>query len=143
MDNDKDKLMAKMTAGAGSIQIDDGVYDATLLSIAETEATPNSPNQNPWFKWLFHVYDSDEGQEMSAASSMAFSPKAKARKWIEAVLGKKLEPGQEIDTDTLCPKDCQVVIKNDADSGFARIQDVLGQRRRAPAKAPVSDGVAV
>lgn len=135
--------MAKMTAGAGGVTIDDGVYDATLLSIDETEATPNSPNQNPWFKWQFQVYDSEEGQEMSAASSMAFSPKAKARKWVEALLGKKLEPGQEIDTDTLCPKDCQVVVKNDPDSGFARIQDVLGQRRTRPTKTPTTDGVTV
>lgn len=125
--------MAKLTAGAGGIIIDDGVYDATLLSIEETAATPNSPNKNPWFKWLFQVYDSDEGQEMSAASSMAFGSKTKARKWVEALLGKKLELGEEIETDTLCPKDCQVVVKNNPDSGFARIEDVLGQRRQRSA----------
>lgn len=135
--------MPKLTAGTGSIQIDDGVYDATLLSIEQCEPTAKSPNQNPWLKWTFHVYDSEEGQELTAASSTAFGPKAKARQWIEALLGKKLDAGEEIDTEGLCPKDCQVVIKNDPDSGFARIQDVMGQRRRPPLKKPATDGVMV
>ena len=135
--------MAKLTASTGSIQIDDGVYDATLLSIDEQEATAKSPNQNPWFKWLFHVYDSEEGQEMTAASSTNFGPKAKARKWIEGLLGKKLEPGEIFDTESICPRDCQVVIKNDPDSGFARIEDVMAQRRRPPVKKPATDGVTV
>jgi hypothetical protein len=131
--------MPKLTAGTGSVQIDDGVYAATLLSIELCEPTAKSPNQNPWMKWLFHVYDSEEGQELTAASSTAFGPKAKARQWIEALLSKKLEPGEEIDTETLAPKDCQVVIKNDAETGFARIQDVMGIRRRGPSKRPVTD----
>lgn len=137
--------MPKLTAGTGSIQIEDGVYDATLLGIDIQEPTAKSPNQNPWFKWTFHVYDSEEGQEMSAASSTAFGPKAKARQWIEGMLGRKLDAGEEIDTDALAPKDCQVVVKNDAESGFARIVDVMGVRRRPQAKKPATtqDGVAV
>jgi hypothetical protein len=125
--------MAKLTATQG-MQIDDGSYEATLLSIEECEPTPNSPNQNPWLKWIFHVYISEDGTELSAASSMAFGPKAKARGWMEALLGRKLAPGEEIDTETICPRDCQVVIKNDATSGFARIEDVMAPRRRPPVK---------
>src|SRR5438105_1140228 len=126
--------MPKLTATTGSIQIDDGVYDATLLSIEECEPTAKSPNQNPWLKWLFHVYDSEEGQEMSAASSTAFGPKAKARQWVEALSSQKYQPGEEVDLDALTPKDCQVVVKNDPDSGFARIVDVMGVRRRPQPK---------
>jgi len=135
--------MAKLTAGTGSVVIEDGVYDATLLSIDVTEPTPKSPNQTPWFKWTFHVYDTDEGQELTGASSMAFGPKAKARQWLEAILGKKFEPGEELETETICPKDCQVIIKNDPDSGFARIQNVLGQRRRTPMTKTATGGVVV
>ena len=140
--------MAKLTATTGAIQIDDGVYDATLLSIDLAQATAKSPNQNPFLKWIFHVYDSEEGQELSAASSLSFGPKAKAREWVEAIEGKKLQPGEEIDTETFCPKECQVVIKNDPDSGFARVDKVLGIRRRqAPKRQAVSaaadDGVAI
>ena len=135
--------MPKLTAGTGGAKVDDGVYDATLLSIDEREATVNSPNQNPWLMWTFHVYDTEDGQELTATSSFNFTPKAKARKWVEAILARKLDPGEELDTDSLCPKDCQVVIKNDPDSGFARIEDVMGVRRRAAVKRPTSDGVEV
>lgn len=128
--------MPTLQATTGSIQIDDGVYDATLLSIDLRAATPNSPNQNQWLGWKFHVYDSKEGQEMTAASSTAFGPKAKARQWVEGLLGRKLDPGEELDTDTLCPRDCQVVVKNDPETGFARIQDVMGVRRRPPVHKP-------
>jgi hypothetical protein len=40
-----------------------------------------------------------------------------------------MDMGEEIDTDSLCPMDCQVTIKNDPVSGFARIVDVMGKRR--------------
>lgn len=135
--------MPKLTASTGSIQIDDGVYDSTLLNIELCEPTAKSPNQNPWLKWTFHVYDSEEGQELTAASSTSFGPKAKARQWVEAIMGKKLESGEEIDTDALCPRDCQIVIKNDPDSGFARVQDVMAIRRRPPVTKPAKDGVTV
>ena len=138
--------MPKLTAGSGSVQIDDGVYDATLLSIEEQDPQAPStriPDPKPWLKWFFHVYDTEEGQELTAVSSINFSPKAKPRKWVEALLARKLEPGEEIDTDTLPPKDCQVVIKNDPDTGFARIEDVMGQRRRPLVRKPTTDGITV
>jgi hypothetical protein len=123
--------MPKLTATAG-IDIDDGVYPATLLEIRVEDPTVNSPNQSQWLKWIFVVQDgSGDPPEMAAPSSYSFSPKSKARGWVEALLGRKLEQGEEIDTDTLCPMDCQVTIKNDMASGFARILDVMGQRRRA------------
>ena len=128
--------MPKLSATAGGIQIDDGTYDASLLSIELTDAAPNSPYQERWLKWLFHVYATEEGIEMTAASSTKFGPKAKARGWIEALLSRKLAPGEEIDTDTLSPKDCQVTIKKDPESGFARIVDVMAQRRRPPVRRP-------
>jgi len=139
--------MAKLTAGTGSAVIDDGVYDATLMSIEEQDPqapSPRIPDPKPWLKWFFHVYDTEDGQELTAVSSINFSPKAKPRKWVEAILARKLDPGEEIDTDTLCPKDCQVVVKNDPDSGFARIEDVMGVRRRPPVKKQTAtEGVEV
>ena len=139
--------MAKLTATAG-VQITDGGYEATVLEITQCEPTEKSPNQKPWLKWLFAVYDgSADGLEMTAASSCALGPKAKARAWIESLLGRRLEPNEEVDTDQLTPRDCQVIIKNDPDSGFARIADVLPPRpTRRPAGRPASattDGVTV
>ena len=60
--------------------------------------------------------------------------------------GTKFTAGEIVDTDSFCPLDCQIVVKNDPDSGFARIVDVMGVRRRpAPKRAAssVQDGVVV
>jgi len=135
--------MAKLVATAGGIQMDDGTYEATVLEIVLTEPTVNSPNDNPWYKWLFQVYDSEQGQEMAAGSSIRFGPKAKTRQWIEALLQRKLDVGEEIDPEGLYPKDCQVVVKHD-DSGFVRITDVLPIRKRpAPTRQREGGGVIV
>jgi hypothetical protein len=103
-----------------------------LLSIAETDPTPNSPNQEKWLKWTFQVYSSDEGVELTAGSSVRFGPKAKARLWVEALLGRKLDTDETIDTDKLAPRDCEVVVRRD-EKNFARISEVLPVRRRRPA----------
>jgi hypothetical protein len=128
--------MPKLRATAG-IDIDDGVYPATLVGVRVEDPTANSPNQDQWLKWIFIVQDgSGEPPEMSVPSSYNFSPKSKARGWVESLLGRKLDLDEEIDTDTLCPVECQVTVKNDQVSGFARIVDVMGQRRqRAPRPA--------
>ena len=75
---------------------------------------------------------------MTAASSCALGPKSKARPWVESLLGRRLEPGETIDTDQLAPKDCQVVIRNDPDTGFAKIVDVLPPRPRRQATKPMA-----
>jgi len=122
--------MPKLKATAG-IDIDDGVYPATLVEVRVEDPTVNSPNQSQWLKWIFIVQDgSGDPPEMSVPSSYNFTPKSKARGWVESLLGRKMDLDEEIDTDTLCPRDCQVTIKNDATSGFARIVDVMGQRRQ-------------
>jgi hypothetical protein len=138
--------MAKLTVSQG-IEIVDGAYEATLLGVEQCQPTDKSPNQKPWLKWTFSVFDGAEEKEMTAASSCALGPKAKARGWIEALVGRRLEPGEEIDTDTLAPKDCQLIIKNDPETQFAKVQDVLPPRpRRQVTKAvaqAASDGVTV
>jgi len=124
--------MPKLRATAG-IDIDDGVYPATLLEVRVEDPTVNSPNQHQWLKWIFIVQDgSDEPPEMSVPSSYNFTPKSKARGWVESLLGRTMAVDEEIDTDTLCPADCQVTVKNDPVSGFARIVDVMGKRRARP-----------
>lgn len=122
--------MPKLTATSG-IDIEDGTYEATLLDIQVAQPTEKSPNQNEWLKWIFQVYDgSQDGVEMMVGSSFSFSTKSKARGWVEALLARKMERDEEIDTDTLCPKECQVTVKLDLDSGFKKIIDVMAPRKR-------------
>jgi hypothetical protein len=117
--------MPTLTASRGGVEIDDGTYPATVLGIEETDPTPNSPSDKPWLKWTFAVDDgSAEGVEMTAASSTRFGPKSKARLWAEALLGRKLETGEQLDTDQLLPRDCIIVVRRD-EKDFAKITDVL------------------
>lgn len=137
--------MAKLQAGSGGVDLPDGVFEALLLHVEVCEPSEKSPNQKPWLKWAFTVYDgSPDGQELTAASSMALGPKAKARPWVEALLGRRLEPKEEIDTDDLSMLECQLVCKKDQETGFIRVQDVLGPRKRPAQQTPASpNGVTV
>lgn len=133
-----------MRATAGSIDAEDGVYPATWLSIEIVENPESQFDQKEYLRWKFHVYHNEEGSELTANSSMAFGPKAKGRKWMEAILRRPIETGEEIDPEEHAPKDCQVVIKKDPESGFVRINDVLPERKHpGAAKAKGAGGVAV
>lgn len=134
----------KLTATSGGIDIADGVYPATLMSIEEQAASEGHEDWGPQLKWIFHVYDTDEGQEIPTWSSMRFGPKAKARKWLQTIAGKQFAPGEEVEPATLCPADCQVIIKKDPESGFSKIMDVLAARKHPTAsKAAKNAGVVV
>jgi hypothetical protein len=117
--------MPILTATSGGVDIPDGSYNATVLSIEEAEPTPNSKSDKPWLRWRFVVDDgTSEGVEMLGASSTRFGPKSKGRLWAEALLGRKMETGEQFDPDKVLPRDCVVVIQRD-EQDFARILHVL------------------
>src|SRR4029453_18935869 len=127
--NHRGEATMPLTATAGSVAIPDGIFPATVLSLVETPATANSPNQDPFFKWTLHVWHTDEGVEMTATSSMRFSPKSKTRTWVESMLDRRFETGETFDYEAFCPKDCQVVVKKN-ENGFCRIEAVMGVPKR-------------
>jgi hypothetical protein len=132
--------MPTITATSGSVDIPDGVYPATLLSLTPTPATANSPNTDPFFKWTLHVYNDTEGVEMTATSSMRFSPKSKARVWVESVLDRRFETGEDFDYEAFCPRDCQVVVKKN-ENGFCRIEAIMGVPKRPTGRVGGSPSV--
>jgi hypothetical protein len=114
-----------LTASQGGANIDDGHYAATLLSITVEQPTANSPSQKEWLKLRFVVDDgSAEGTELTAATGYKFTALSKTRAWIEALYGRKIENGEQVDLDTIPPRDCFVIVAKD-DKGFARITNVL------------------
>ncbi len=133
--------MAIFRATGSAMNLADGIYPSTLLAIDEQAPVPGGPSADPWLKWRFLVYDgSEDGCELTAASSCRSGPKSKARGWVEAVLGRRLAVGEELDTERICPAPCQVLLKKDVSSGFMRIEDVLGAPRPvAPPLALVPD----
>jgi hypothetical protein len=125
-----------LTATSGAVDIPDGVYPDTVLNIALTPATANSPNQDPFLKWTICVYATPDGVEMAATSSTRFSAKAKTRQWVESILDRRFEVGEQFDYETFGPIDCQVVVKRD-ENGFCRIEAITGVSKRPPARPAV------
>src|SRR5262245_7092638 len=128
--------MAGLTWGQGGAQIDAGAYDATFIGHEICDPTPRSPNQNQWQRWTFLVHDgSADGVELVSATSIMTGPKSNAYKYLTAILGRPIEPGEQIDPGALCPEDCRLVVKQDPESGFVRVTDVL-PARSVSAKTP-------
>lgn len=134
--------MLTLKATAGGIDIEDGEYEATLLSIEEKAPTANSPDNNPWLLWTFTVQDGEDDVEMTQSTSMKFTPRANARKWAQALEGREFAEGEEVDIEALPPKDCRVVIERN-ERGFAKIVNVLAPRKRGGSKRVTSDSVTV
>jgi hypothetical protein len=110
----------------------DGVYDAELLAVDVVDAAPGAALQGPYNRWRFAIFTDlhTEPMELIANSSTAFGKQSKARRWMQAILGRAISPGEIVNTDELCPIPCQVIVKNDVESGFLRIEDVMGPRNR-------------
>lgn len=134
--------MPTLKAHNGIPPIEDGTCEATLMDVEEREATPNSPNQDPWLLWTFVVDDgSTSGLELTASSSMRFGPKSKARGWAEVLLGRKIVDDEEVVLERMLPKDCLVVVRH-RDNGYPFVSDVLS-RPKAKGVAGTSQGVLV
>ena len=119
-----------MFEAKGSANVSDDVYEAVLLGIEIKEAGENSLSDKPYARWTFGITDDDgEDAELIGNSSLTFGQKSKARKWWTAILRRVIENGETINPPDLCPVDCRIVVKNDPESGFARIEDVLGEKK--------------
>lgn len=61
---------------------------------------------------------------VTATSSPRITPRTKSAKWLEALTGKPVEVGTELDFDALAGTVCQVIIAL-SDTGYSRIEQVL------------------
>ncbi len=108
-----------------------GVYDATLKSVEERESTQPSQYDNgstSYLFWTFAIVGKKKTVEVSGSSSPRFGPKAKANRWVSALLGRKLATGEVIDLEALIGKPCKLTVTLETDDqNFERnrIGDVL------------------
>jgi hypothetical protein len=117
--------MPLFRATAGGLAIPDGVYAATAMGVEERPPGENSKTTENWWCWNLIMQSGPRcGAEISAGSSMKTGPSAKARRWVEALLGRELEDDEEFELDAIFPKDCQILVRKNA-RGFASVQDIL------------------
>lgn len=120
---------------ATEVAVEPGAYRARLLDIEITEGknfdTGEPEDQR---KWTFGLLEEGfEGQTLVAYSSMSFGPKSKARKWVEGLLGRKIEAGDKVDLPELKQAECDLgVVNKETDRGsFAKIETVMPVRKKA------------
>ena len=83
-----------------------GRYLATLERIEEAES-----ENGVYWKWVFSIRKSDGSEHrLFGASSTNFGPRAKARKWVAALLGRDVRAGEHIELDTLVGSTTEVVL---------------------------------
>jgi hypothetical protein len=82
-----------------------GTYPATF---AEVER--RSGQLGEYLHWKFEVEHEDQIVTLTANSSMNTGPSSKARKWVEALLGRRLGNGESIDLARLSGRPCLLAL---------------------------------
>lgn len=111
-------------------QFDDGIYRAKLVEMEDAEG---GVDDKGYVKWTFELMDEEyTGQSLRANSSLNFGPRAKARGWAEALLGRRIESGEEIGEEDLVGCVADLMVKNaETENGvFARVESVNPVRKK-------------
>lgn len=111
-------MSAPFVASEGEPALDEGVYPGRLDSIEEG----GDGQFGPFNRWNFTVKKPDGTfTVIDAIASAQATPKTKAFKWATALLGRKPNPGEQLD---LTGKLCQLHLSIN-ENGFNKIEAVL------------------
>ena len=85
-----------------------GLYVGKLLDVEPRESA-----NGEYRRWSWEVLDGPEaGRTVYANTSTNFGPQAKARQWVENVLGRELEAGEQISIDDLVGGRHHLMVEN-------------------------------
>jgi hypothetical protein len=95
-------------------------------------------------KWFFDLQDEDyQGRSISGISSTAFNPMSKMWAWVQALLGRPIEDGEEIDLDDLIGREVMIDVdhKQTERGTFEKIAGLRPVRRKKkrPEPEPVEE----
>jgi hypothetical protein len=113
----------KISRGAGSADIDAGVYEVTLAAVEgpKTIYPANAPEGTNVLDWRFVL---DDGSEVSGTTSESSGPRSKMYSWLTALnSGKPPEIDDEIDLDTLVGRRAIATIEISS-TGWPRIANL-------------------
>lgn len=120
-----------MEAGAGP-KIPEGLYKAVCTDVQPDRLENAQFGNGDVYRFSFQltdIYDEHgENPVLDAIANAKLTPKSKLTEWAEALLGKKLEVGDKLDTDALIACECtvQVIVKAGSDGAeWSRIDKVL------------------
>jgi hypothetical protein len=85
-----------------------GLYIGELLDVESRES-----DNGEYRRWSWEIVEGPHiGQKVYANSSTNFGPQAKARQWVENILGRELEAGERIDIDDLVGGKHHLMVEN-------------------------------
>ena len=85
-----------------------GLYVGRLLDIESRESA-----NGEYRRWSWEILEGPEGgRQVYANTSTNFGPQAKARQWVENVLGRELEAGEHVGTEDLVGDKHHLMVEN-------------------------------
>jgi hypothetical protein len=85
-----------------------GLYVGKLLDIESRESANGG-----YKRWSWEILDGAcAGQRVYANSSTNFGPQAKARQWVENILDRQLEAGEQVSLDDLVGGKHHLMVEN-------------------------------
>jgi hypothetical protein len=111
-----------------------GVYRGRLVDVHESEG-----QYGPFAKFFFELLEEGhEGQTIRGQASIpeSFTAATKIWQWAQALLGRPIQPGEEIDLKDLIGNECMLTLGHkETDHGtFATVEAVNPVRRNKPKK---------
>ena len=111
---------------------DQGVYRAKLVELQEDEGQFGS-----FVKWFFELLEEDyDGQTIrgQASGPESFTAATKMWQWAQALLGRAIQPGENIDLEDLIGNECMLTLghKETERGTFATVDAVNPVRRKKP-----------
>jgi hypothetical protein len=85
-----------------------GLYAGQLLDIESREST-----NGEYRRWGWEILEGPyAGRKVYANTSTNFGPQAKARQWVENILGRELEAGEQVGTEDLVGGKHHLMVEN-------------------------------
>jgi hypothetical protein len=118
-------MKLKVSKSVGNVvRLEEGIYPAKFVDIEKREA-----GGREFFLWSFEIiYDGKPVtvNGMTSTKITAGARPSKAYNWLCAIVGRKIDVNEEIDTEALKGKEVMVVIENRQfrDTEVSRVTDV-------------------
>ena len=96
-----------------------GIYTAQFEGTEQRES-----ERGPYVRWGWRIVSGKSaGRQVFDNTSTNFGPQAKARKRLERMLGRRIEPGEEVDPDDLTGELYTISVENTAPDSQGRVYD--------------------
>ena len=96
-----------------------GIYPGRFEGTEERES-----ERGGYVRWGWRIVEGKlAGRMVFGNTSMNFGPQAKARKWLESMLDRQIEPGEDVDPEDQIGKTYTIRVENTVPDSQGRVYD--------------------